>query len=279
MAEAWVNRVLVLSAARVNVTDYFTEMLTEVIIRQLLFGSIVKTHIVEKYLTCLLPPFNVKIFIRNGRFEKTCLEEVLLILTFSQGRKGKKGFWWWLSDFQRSLRKILNFCQNLAKHPNTNSLPRNSGLTRGDILYVRRRQWITHWRKRRCKRPLLSPPPLPHPERTLVDLLHLNISIHILHTVIFIFPTVMARRICFTIRTFLHWRSLPFYSWHLHLIQGCYCEEKLEANHSEGFKGSLTIHSYCCTANCLSNPITGLDRHFIDACFVVYVVHLALPSQ
>ena len=54
--------------------------------------------------------------------------------------------------------------------------------------------------------PPLSPPP-PHPDRILVDLLHQNISIHILHTVIFIFPTVMARRICFTIRSFLHWRS------------------------------------------------------------------------
>ena len=162
MAEAWVNRVLVLSAARVNVTGYFTEMLTEVIIRQLLFGSIVKTHIVEKYLTCLLPPFNVKIFIRNGRFEKTCLEEVLLILTFSQGRKGKKGFWWWLSDFQRSLRKILNFCQNLAKHPKTNSLPRNSGLTRGGHpLRGATPMDYTLEEEKMQTPPLLSPPPTP----------------------------------------------------------------------------------------------------------------------
>ena len=168
MAETWVNRVLVLPAARVNVIGCFTEMLTKVIVQQLLFGSIVKTHSVEKYLTCLLPTFIVKICIRNGRFEKTCLEEVLPILTFSQGGKGKKGFWWWLSDFQRSLRKILNFCQNLAKHPKNNSLSKNSGLTRGDILYVGRRQWITHWRERRCKRPLLSrPPPHPTPSRSL----------------------------------------------------------------------------------------------------------------
>ena len=199
---------------------------------------------------------------------------------FLPRKERQKGFWWWLSDFQRSLRKILNFFQNLAKHPKTNSLSRNSGLTRGGHpLRGAPPMDYTLEEEKMQTPPLLSPPPPPHPERILVDLLHQNISIHILHTVIFIFPTVMARRICFTIRSFLHWRSFPFYSWHLHLIQGCYCEEKLEANHSEGFKGSLTIHSYCCTANCLSNPITGLDRHFIDACFVVYVVHLALPSQ
>ena len=41
-------------------------------------------------------------------------------------------------------------------------------------------------------------------EKTLVDPLHLNISMHILHTVPYIFPKV-TRRICLTIKSCFNW--------------------------------------------------------------------------
>ena len=42
-------------------------------------------------------------------------------------------------------------------------------------------------------------------EMTLVDPLHLNISMHILHTVPYIFPKVLTRRICLTIKSCFNW--------------------------------------------------------------------------
>ena len=46
------------------------------------------------------------------------------------------------------------------------------------------------------------------------------------------FPMELTRRICLTIRSFLNYRSFPLFSWPLHLTQGWYCKEKLEASHS-----------------------------------------------
>ena len=42
--------------------------------------------------------------------------------------------------------------------------------------------------------------------------LHPNISMHILHTVLYIFPKVLTRRICLIIKSFSSWRSFLF-SW------------------------------------------------------------------
>ena len=42
--------------------------------------------------------------------------------------------------------------------------------------------------------------------------LHPNISMHILHTVLYTFPTVLTRRICLTIKSFSGWQSFPLFS-------------------------------------------------------------------
>ena len=43
--------------------------------------------------------------------------------------------------------------------------------------------------------------------------LHPNIRMHILHTVLYTFPNVLARRICLTIKRFFSWILFPFFSW------------------------------------------------------------------
>ena len=43
--------------------------------------------------------------------------------------------------------------------------------------------------------------------------LHSNIRIHMLQTVLYIFPYVLARRICLTIKSFFSWLSFPLFSW------------------------------------------------------------------
>ena len=43
--------------------------------------------------------------------------------------------------------------------------------------------------------------------------LHSNIRMHILQTVLYIFPYVLARRICLTIKKFFSWLSFPLFSW------------------------------------------------------------------
>ena len=41
--------------------------------------------------------------------------------------------------------------------------------------------------------------------KVITDPLHPNISMHILHTILFTFPTVLSRRICLTIKTHSWW--------------------------------------------------------------------------
>ena len=41
----------------------------------------------------------------------------------------------------------------------------------------------------------------------------ITISIYILHTVLYIFPKVLTRRICLTIKTFYNWWPFPLFSW------------------------------------------------------------------
>ena len=43
--------------------------------------------------------------------------------------------------------------------------------------------------------------------------LHPNISIHILHTVLYTFPMALTRRICLTIKRVFSWWSFPLFSW------------------------------------------------------------------
>ena len=75
------------------------------------------------------------------------------------------------------------------------------------------------WRARNTQKITLNP-------------LHPRISMHILHTVLYIFPKVLTGRICLTINNFLSWWSFPLFSWPWCVIQGWYCKEKLDAGHS-----------------------------------------------
>ena len=69
-------------------------------------------------------------------------------------------------------------------------------------------------------------------EEQSLNTLHPNISLHILRTVLYTFPKVSTRRICLTIKSFSGWWSFFLFSWHLFVIQGWYCKEKLDASHS-----------------------------------------------
>ena len=55
--------------------------------------------------------------------------------------------------------------------------------------------------------------------------LHPNVSMHILHTVLYKFPWVLTRRICSTILSFFWWQ-FPLFSRPLWVIWECYCKEK-----------------------------------------------------
>ena len=73
--------------------------------------------------------------------------------------------------------------------------------------------------------------------------LHPNIRMHILHTVLCTFLKVLTRRICLSHEFCSRW-SCPLFSWPLCLIQGWHFEEKLDASHSQGFKGQLQYTHY-----------------------------------
>ena len=46
-----------------------------------------------------------------------------------------------------------------------------------------------------------------------INPLHPNISMHILHTVLYTFLKVLTRRICLTIKSFFSWWSFPLFLW------------------------------------------------------------------
>ena len=73
-----------------------------------------------------------------------------------------------------------------------------------------------------------------------INLLHSNISMHLLHTVPYAFPKTLSRRICLTIKSFFSCWSCALFSWPSCAIQWWYCKEKLDANHSQGSKGSFS---------------------------------------
>ena len=67
--------------------------------------------------------------------------------------------------------------------------------------------------------------------------LHSNISMHILHTVLYTFPWALVWRICLLIASFFSWWSSPLFSWPQCLTQERYCKEKVDASHSKDWKG------------------------------------------
>ena len=48
---------------------------------------------------------------------------------------------------------------------------------------------------------------------TSLFILHLNTNMHNLHTALFLFPKVLTRRICLTIKSFFSWWSFPLFWW------------------------------------------------------------------
>ena len=79
---------------------------------------------------------------------------------------------------------------------------------------------------------------------TLLNSLHTNINIHILHTVIHTFSKRLKRRICVTIKSCFSWWSSPLISGLSCLIQGWYGKEKLDVSHSWGQR--VDIESSVC---------------------------------
>ena len=61
----------------------------------------------------------------------------------------------------------------------------------------------------------------------------------ILHTVQFLFPLVLTRRICLTNRSFSNWWSFPLFSWPVQLILRWYRRERSDPTHSLEFNGLL----------------------------------------
>ena len=68
---------------------------------------------------------------------------------------------------------------------------------------------------------------------TSLSPLHPNVSMHILHTVLYTSPKMLTRRICWTIKTFFSWWLFPLFSWSTCVIQEWYFREKLDALHSQ----------------------------------------------
>ena len=67
----------------------------------------------------------------------------------------------------------------------------------------------------------------------LVNPLHPNINMDILHTVFYTFPKVLARRVCLSIKRMFSLWSFPLFSWPYCVIQGLSCWEKFDAGHSQ----------------------------------------------
>ena len=82
--------------------------------------------------------------------------------------------------------------------------------------------------------------------------LYPNISMHILHTVLYTFPKLLTRRVYLKIESFCSCWSFPSFSWPQCLIQGWCCKKKLEIGHSlelKGFNLVLTLRDsfYACS--------------------------------
>ena len=75
--------------------------------------------------------------------------------------------------------------------------------------------WVCHWCSYHIQSLLKSIGEQTHDnhESTWFNPLHPYIRIHLLHTLLCMFPLVLTRRICWTIKVSLGWRSFPLFSW------------------------------------------------------------------
>ena len=72
---------------------------------------------------------------------------------------------------------------------------------------------------------------------------------NIVPTVLYIFPKVLTRRICLTIKSFFSWWLVPLFLWPWCVIQGWYREEKLDAYHSTGLR--VKLQAFALQQSCL----------------------------
>ena len=78
----------------------------------------------------------------------------------------------------------------------------------------------------------------------LINTWHPNISMQILHTVLYTFPRELTRRICVTIKIFFQWWLYPLFLWPYCVIWGWYCREKLDISHPQGSKDKEVCFKY-----------------------------------
>ena len=90
--------------------------------------------------------------------------------------------------------------------------------------------------------------------------LHPNISIHILHTVLYTFPYVLARRICLIIKRFFSWLSFPSFSWPQWLIQGWHWKKKVDASHTQGFNSVHDCTHFICSLHLLTTVVMAVRK-------------------
>ena len=75
---------------------------------------------------------------------------------------------------------------------------------------------------------------------------HPNISMHTLHTVLFILPEVLTRRVWLTVKSFPSWWSFALFSWPQYLIHGWNCKEKIRSQSlSLRIKNLFNITMFC----------------------------------
>ena len=110
---------------------------------------------------------------------------------------------WQLASLYKSLERFLSTCIcSTCKRK----------------LYTQYEYWQYNWRGQTVVDCVMNP-------------LHPNFSMYILHTVLYTFPKVLTRRIWLTIKSFLGWWSFHLFLWIYCLIKGWNCKEKLDANH------------------------------------------------
>lgn len=68
----------------------------------------------------------------------------------------------------------------------------------------------------------------------LINHLHPDISLQILHTALYPFYKVLTWRICSIMKSFFIWWAFPLYLWWYCLIQGWYCQEQTDTSDSKG---------------------------------------------
>ena len=73
--------------------------------------------------------------------------------------------------------------------------------------------------------------------RLPINPLHPKIRMHILYTLLYVFPKLLTGRIYLSIKVFLGWWPFPLFSWPECLTQWWYFKEKLDASHSYELKG------------------------------------------